>query len=192
MEFNISSSNGNDVSSRISFELSPVKDILSASEPNMDWDCSMYKDKQSSTLKEPSSAELLYPSEPDVPRPRPRVRYQRRNSAVASMLFPAASNASRNFPSFLSSDGNAGPLHLSTRIRHIGLSEALMKAQELVQHSPSISPPPLEGDEIPGKMLKRVSLPWSQKYEEKVPPDLEETTSGSDVTEEGKRKRQRT
>ena len=193
MEISITSGSGVDLSSRISLEPSPEKDALSASEPNIQWDFSMHKEKQLSTSNGPSSADFLYPTEPDLPRPRSRVRYQRRNSAVASTLFPAASLASRNCPLLRSSDGNDEYLHLSSKgIRHIELTQALQKAQDLVHLSTSDSPRPSHRDEAVGKMLKRASLPWSQKYQEEASPHHGATASGSDMTEEGTRKRQKT
>jgi hypothetical protein len=184
---------GVDLRSRLSLEPSLERDDLSASEPNIEWDCSMHKEKQLSTSNGPSTADFLYPTEPDVPRPRSRVRYQRRNSAVASMLFPAASHASRNCSLLRPSDRNAEYLHLSsTCMRHIQLTEALQKAQELVQLSTSDPPPHLDRDEAVGKMLKRASLPWSQKYQEEASPHHGATASESDMTEEGTRKRQKT
>ena len=193
MEINIKSGTRVDLCSRIALELSPEKDALSASEPNIDWDCSMHKEKQLSNSNGQSSADSLYPTEPDVPRPRSRVRYQRRNSAVASMLFPAASHASRNFPLFRSSDSSAESLHLqSTGMRHIGLTQALQKAQELVHLSTSDSPPLFERAEAVGKVLKRTSLPWSQKYQGEDSAHHGATASGLDLAEEGTRKRQKT
>lgn len=188
-----------DLSPRIALEISPTNDPLSASEPNIDWDCCLlHKESQSSTASGLSCASLLYPTEPDEHRPRPRVRYQRRNSAVASMLFPAATYASKNFPSssqFRSSDNNndvEGSLHLSPRINPIRLTDALKKAQKIVDESTSDSPPPLESDQVLVKMSKRVSLPWSQKYQEEVSPRRESSAVGSDSSEGGTRKRQKT
>ena len=186
-----------DLSPRISLEISPSSNPLSASEQNIDWDCSLHKENQSSTAAGLSCANLLYPTEPDEHRPKPRVRYQRRNSAVASMLFPAATHASINFPSASQlqssdSDNARSSLHLSTRMNPIRLTDALKKAQLIVDEMTSYSPPPLENDRLLVKMSKRVSVPWSQKYQEEISPHRESSPLASDATEGGKRKRQKT
>jgi hypothetical protein len=100
--------------------------------------------------------------------PRPRPRYKRRNSAVASTLLPMIKTSMMNTIPFQSSSADSTEtLHLSTADAFLILdpSEAIKKAQELLQEK-SESPPPLETVRAKKHKLKRASVPWGQTCRE--------------------------
>ena len=100
--------------------------------------------------------------------PRPRPRYKRRNSAVASMLLPMVRASTTHTTQFRSSAPSPDSLLLSTALADPTLDpvEAITKAQELLQEK-SDSPPPLEPVRANKKrMFKRASVPWCQTYPE--------------------------
>jgi hypothetical protein len=61
---------------------------------------------------------------------QPRRRYQRRNSATASMLFPSANTA--NCETVTSNPSKTSPLNLSFTRQHLTPQEALEKAREMM------------------------------------------------------------
>ena len=161
------------LSPRISRDSPPHKNSISASDPHIEWCYSIKVGK----IASPSKGEcgensvdsvILSPTEPTECRPKPRVRYQRRNSAIASMLFPSTL-AAMEYPAFRTSDTSSSDSILSiptlqNSVLPMHLAEALEKAQEVVGHSLESSPS-LQSDQVSKRMSKRASLPWSQKYQ---------------------------
>ena len=172
---------------RVSVDISPGSDMGLTNERSFSWVSSAHKGNESGT----TSGVNLLPSvsnKLDDGPPRPRPRYKRRNSAVASMLLPVvrtSMNHATNLRSPCARSGSPESLHLSTAASYpiLDLSEAIKKAQELLQEN-SESPPPLENVRAKKHMFKRASVPWGQTY-----PEL--TTVQSDNVVERSHKRQR-
>ena len=156
---------------QVSVEKSPGSDNRLAKETSFQWVSTTHKGTESFA---PPSMLMngLYSgsNELDDGPPRPRPRYKRRNSAVASMLLPIMVKASTvhatQFRSSARSPETFPPL-LSAGAANPPLDpvEAINKAQELLQEK-SESPPPLEPVRAKKRMFKRASVPWCQTYPE--------------------------
>ena len=80
----------------------------------------------------------MYHTQLNEARPQPHRRYQRRNSATASMLFTSANTASCETVSRNPSTTSVRPLNLSFTQQQMTPREALEKAREMMGNVPDI------------------------------------------------------
>ena len=159
MEANISFSSSG-LNPRITVEMPSVKDGLLTSETNFD-----RSQKKTETMSAPTEAisihslcsDSLYHNEQNVEPPRPHVRYKRRNSAVASMLFPSTIATATSFSALRTPASSVASLGLSADLCLLDPVEALAKAQKLLQNIPDY-PPPFQPETL-ADTKKRKSVP---------------------------------
>lgn len=98
--------------------------------------------------------------------PQRRERYQRRNSAVASMLFPASHTVSSSMPS----------LELSSAFTGIKPLEALMKARQLLEELPELKETNLNERHATKREIEGSTTDHGTKRRKTIPGDFARAT----------------